>query len=472
MSQLELADIQGNILRGYTNDHAAYLLLDLGAPAVGRRLLGELLPSVTIAAPWSRKPDTTLNLAVDRHRPRRPRRPGGPPARASAPPSAKACRPAPTCSATPARARPTRWEQGLDGSRGHLLVSLTGVDARGPRPRARPPRSPGSTPTRTWRSSTSSEPTGSSRPASTSASCDGFSQPAIEGSYEGRPVDGTIGRRGAWQPIPAGELLLGYRDTDAVLPEAPPGPLGRNGTYVVYRKLYQDVAGFRALVAGHAAGFPGGADALAAKIIGRWPDGTPLALSPDGPDPAISGDRTKINDFRYAGDPLGLRCPVGAHVRRANPRDGEGVGAVMTTRHRIVRRGLPYGPPLPPGAPDDGADRGLVFVCFSVDLERQFEFVQRQWLNDGDQLGLGPDPDPIVGTPAHLPNGVPAKLVVGGDPPLPRPARRAPRGHTGRALPVRRRASAACGPWPPARPDRSARSAPSPSPGGPRRARR
>ena len=82
-----------------------------------------------------------------------------------------------------------------------------------------------------------------------------------------------------------------------------------------------------------------------------------------------------------------------------------------------MRRGLPYGPPLPPGAPDDGADRGLVFVCFSVDLERQFEFVQRQWLNDGDQLGLGPDPDPIVGTAAHLPNGVPAKLVVGGDPP-------------------------------------------------------
>ena len=206
---------------------------------------------------------------------------------------------------------------------------------------------------------------------------DGFSQPAIEGSYDGRPVDGTIGRRGRGSRSPAGELLLGYRDTDGVLPEAPPGALGRNGTYVVYRKLYQDVAGFRALVAAHAADFPGGADALAARIIGRWPDGTPLALSPDGPDPAVSGDRTKINDFRYAGDPLGLRCPVGAHVRRANPRDGEGVGAVMTTRHRIVRRGLPYGPALPPGAPDDGADRGLVFVCFSVDLERQFEFVQQ-----------------------------------------------------------------------------------------------
>ena len=133
--------------------------------------------------------------------------------------------------------------------------------------------------------------------------------------------------------------------------------------------------------------------------MGRWPDGTPLSVSPDGPDPAISGDPARINDFRFADDPDGLRCPVGAHIRRANPRDGAGVGGAMTTRHRIMRRGLPYGPRLDPDAGDDGVDRGLVFVCFAADIERQFEFLQRRWLNDGDVLGLAGDPDPLLGIP-------------------------------------------------------------------------
>jgi hypothetical protein len=88
------------------------------------------------------------------------------------------------------------------------------------------------------------------------------------------------------------------------------------------------------------------------------------------------------------------------------------VGGAMTTRHRLMRRGVPYGPHLPPDAGDDGVDRGLVFVCFAADIERQFEFLQRRWLNDGDVLGLGNDPDPVLGLP-----GPGAKLKVPGSPP-------------------------------------------------------
>ena len=80
---------------------------------------------------------------------------------------------------------------------------------------------------------------------------------------------------------------------------------------------------------------------LRAKILGRWPDGTPLASSPVE-DPLISNSRRRSNEFLYADDPNGLACPLGAHVRRANPRDGMPGGAERTMRHRIIRRGMPY----------------------------------------------------------------------------------------------------------------------------------
>ena len=125
-------------------------------------------------------------------------------------------------------------------------------------------------------------------------------------------------------------VLLGYADEDGTLPVAPVAPFERNGTFVVYRKLAMDVAAFRRYVA--SAGYPGGPERLAAKIVGRWPDGTPLTLSPDGPDAAIAGDSQRINEFSYADDADGFKCPLGAHIRRANPRDspGSSTGACPT----------------------------------------------------------------------------------------------------------------------------------------------
>ncbi len=121
---------------------------------------------------------------------------------------------------------------------------------------------------------------------------------------------------------------------------------------------------------------------------------------PDGPPPQFDGRGPRDNDFVYhAADPDGMRCPLGAHVRRANPRDLLGFASDLTFRHRIIRRGMPYGAPLPPGArDDDGVDRGLVFVAFNASISRQFEAIQVQWLNDGNALGLDHDADFLLGS--------------------------------------------------------------------------
>jgi Dyp-type peroxidase family len=250
---------------------------------------------------------------------------------------------------------------------------------------------------------------------------DGFSQPAIEGvAREHVPGQGIPYKRVPWWPlsrtrwraIKPGEFVLGYDDEDQGPAPAPPPPFHRNATFMVWRKLRQDVAAFRAQLAAQAERLGLDPELVAAKIVGRWRDGSPLALRPDGPDPALGNDKRRANDFRYGDDELGRRCPRGAHVRRTNPRDALGWEGRLTARHRILRRGMPYGPPLPDGAPDDGADRGLLFVCLQASIARQFEIVQAQWCNDGNAFGLGAEPDPVAG-----PGGREMRHVIEGRPP-------------------------------------------------------
>ena len=183
----------------------------------------------------------------------------------------------------------------------------------------------------------------------------------------------------------------------------------------MYRKLHQDVAAFRAQLATAAELYPGGEERLAAKIVGRWRDGTPIDLSPERPDPAIVADDQRNNAFSYATDGDGLRCPIGAHVRRANPRDSLPFEGKLVNRHRLIRRGIPYGDPLPEGAPDDGQDRGVIFMCLQASIARQFEFIQGQWLNRGNAFTLGEDQDVLVG-PQDGPG--PHKMTVPGNPPF------------------------------------------------------
>jgi Dyp-type peroxidase family len=261
---------------------------------------------------------------------------------------------------------------------------------------------------------------------------DGISQPRIEGLRREDVPGPTVMRRG--------EFILGYlnelglyptspavaagRDAAGVLPWFPEGylpdyrDLGRNGSFLVYRKLEQDVAGFWRFIQDTCKG-KGDADALepdmaalAAKFVGRWTGGAPLVLSPDNDE----ADLAKKNDFMYrATDELGLSCPIGAHIRRANPRDAlrrirdtRSEALASVNQHRILRRGMSYGEPAfeparvaPRRAPrdlrPDGKPRGLHFIAINADTKRQFEFVQQTWLNNPGFAVLYAEKDPVVG---------------------------------------------------------------------------
>ena len=236
---------------------------------------------------------------------------------------------------------------------------------------------------------------------------DPISQPPIDGAdVPWYPGDGVQEPDGSWRPLKPGEFVLGYEDE-----VGPPGVLGPepfelrvNGTYMVFRKLYQDVAAFRRYLATAAKSLYGSddqyhQDLVAAKMMGRWRSGCPLDLSPDRDDLAIAADPERRNNFTYAGDDDGLRCPIGAHLRRSNPRATPMKRATAVRRHRLIRRGVEYGPHLADGAlEDDKVDRGLINLFINADIERQFEFVQKEWMHGGEFLGLDPnEQDPING---------------------------------------------------------------------------
>ena len=126
--------------------------------------------------------------------------------------------------------------------------------------------------------------------------------------------------------------------------------------------------------------------------MGRWRSGAPLVLSPDRDDPALGADLQRNNDFNYGEmDPHGYACPIGSHVRRMNPRDT----AENMQRRKMIRRGGTYGPPLPDGAPEDGAERGIAAFVGCASLVRQFEFAMNVWANDATFGELGNERDPI-----------------------------------------------------------------------------
>lgn len=221
---------------------------------------------------------------------------------------------------------------------------------------------------------------------------DGISQPAIEGT--GMPPSNP-----QEAPLKAGEFVLGYLDEwERLAPLPQPEVLGRNGAYVALRKLHQDVAAFRRFLAEYATS-AAEQELLAAKIVGRWPSGAPLALAPELDDPELAADSARRNAFLYyEDDPKGLKCPLGSHIRRMNPRDSFKDEVVQVNRHRVFRRGQAYGPVLPEGVlEDDGTERGMVFLFVGADLKRQFEFVQREWINQGTFIGTPAERDPLIG---------------------------------------------------------------------------
>jgi Dyp-type peroxidase family len=239
---------------------------------------------------------------------------------------------------------------------------------------------------------------------------DGISQPTVDGLSSRTDIPSNT--------IRPGEFILGYENeygryterplvetTDALSPDVEGSgraDLGRNGTYLVFRHLAQDVHAFWEYVDRVAAAHGVDSTWLAAKMVGRWPDGAPMTLAPDRDDPGL----TSANDFTYQyADAAGLSCPLGAHVRRAHPRDsldpdpGTLRSVRLDKRHRLLRRGREYGPPVadPRAArAQDDVERGLYFIALAGNVARQFEFVQHTWLNNPSFDGLYDEPDPLV----------------------------------------------------------------------------
>ena len=271
---------------------------------------------------------------------------------------------------------------------------------------------------------------------------DGISQPGVRGTVDGvaplteraypddHPLAAAYARPG--QPLVwPGQFVFGYptQRADDPSPGHPQGkgdPLLENGSILVFRRLRQDVAGFRTgmerLVQAFAAkGLTVDAATAGAWCVGRWPDGTPLTLSPSRPDAEIASDTLRRNGFWYdepltaatlhdrsgaslafpgaGADPGGQACPFFAHIRKVNPRDqivDQGSNGV-TLRLQMLRRGIPYGRPWP-GA-EDGADRGLLFMAYQTSIENQFQRLMKLWVNNAHAPPPGEGIDPVIGVP-------------------------------------------------------------------------
>jgi deferrochelatase/peroxidase EfeB len=228
---------------------------------------------------------------------------------------------------------------------------------------------------------------------------DGFSQPAIDGGP--LPVVPDV-----LPKAPPGEFLLGYQSqyNSFTYPVPQPETLGRNGSFVAFRILAQDCSAFEQFLTTGSTQTGLDRELIAAKLCGRWRNGVPLTLSPHTPEPELPLE--KYNAFDYTptaqlpdayDDRRGDRCPIGSHIRRMNPRHSL-VAGNSGLKRRIVRRGLPYGPPYDAAHPDDGIERGLLGLFIGVSLKDQFEFLMSDWANKGTFApGLRATKDPVLG---------------------------------------------------------------------------
>ncbi|MDQ2881065.1 MAG: peroxidase [Actinomycetota bacterium] len=401
MVTVELADVQGFILRGYTMPVSRYFGLSVrestGTRAFLTTLIGDdpAVPSITTAQPWAMKPEYCVNLGITFRGL----------AALGVPQASLAGFPVEYREGAVARAAgvgdvgtsaPDQWLPWLVDPGLHLLLMLSAqsgsaLDAATKRLE------------QSW--STSCVELGRHDGASLPDDVahfgyrDGLSQPTIEGV----PLAGLPDHL---PPAPVGEFLLGYPSQfdQFSYPVPEPPELGINGSFAAFRVLEQDVDAFAEFVSQQALATGLSKELIEAKLCGRWRNGAPLILSPDTdtPDPPIPPEA--LNDFDYIGqhdDERGYRCPIGSHIRRMNPR-GQRVAGGAGQLHRLVRRGIAYGPPYDPEHPRDGQSRGLLGLFIGVSLHDQFEFLMTQWANDGIfTAGLGRTNDPLIGAQAN-----------------------------------------------------------------------
>ena len=163
---------------------------------------------------------------------------------------------------------------------------------------------------------------------------------------------------------------------------------------------------FRRFVAERAARLGMDPQFLAARMVGRWRSGAPLELAPLRDAPTLGGDDNRNNDFEFGDDRFQRKCPYAAHIRKVYPRDDTASEAEVQ-RHRIIRAGIPFGPEVAPGETTTEHSRGLMFVCYQTSIERQFEYIQKNYANNPDFVSgkerpnrggmVTPGFDPIIG---------------------------------------------------------------------------
>ena len=455
-SALDLNDIQGFILRGYRMPMVRHFLLTVGDPAAARKLLGRLVsgdetdaPQITTAEEWQvgfapgpgdntaelprRKPDYCLNVGITW--------PGliALEIKDRVPTLSFKSFEAFTAGAA-ARAEligdtgpsaPENWVGGFGKGSDHVMVTLHAIS-----PEAMTSYSDrlsalfadGNAFREIWRTDgTALKEIVDGKPTFGSklhfGYTDGISMTTIRGGPERYPPDHQ-------QPCEPWLFVLQDGAENYYVPE--PRELGLNGSFAVFKMIETAVVGFEENLQKNKGKID--PELLAAKICGRWRNGVPLALSPGTDSPAGGISRDQLNNFEYvnadgSGDPRGLRCPVGAHIRRVNPRGqpitGQGEPGGSNNSHRMIRRGMPYGPIYDPTKPYDGIERGLLGYFINASIENQYEFVLRQWVNDAEFAGavrLNPkSKDPMVGTqdPAESifvipqPNGAPPIEMTG-----------------------------------------------------------
>jgi Dyp-type peroxidase family len=290
---------------------------------------------------------------------------------------------------------------------------------------------------------------------------DGISQPQIDWEQQ---LERPCTQSGYTNLVALGEFLLGYPneygkitdrpllepDTDTTgLLNAADAPakkdLARNGSYLVIRQLEQDVRGFWKFLYEQAGGNIADANQLGAKMVGRTRAGDPLVPIQVEPIPGMDQRTITQNQFTYEDDPVGARCPFGAHVRRTNPRNSDfperrpsalrklmimfGFGPkgfyddlTSSVRfHRILRRGREYGSELLPeealqAAPPNESPRGLHFICLTANISRQFEFLQNAWITNTKFSGITGESDPLLGNRESIPGcPVTGNFTIPGD---------------------------------------------------------
>jgi len=417
MSKLNETDIQGFVLRGYNLPVARYLFLHFEDAVRACKLIGRLLGEITTGQRWDgAKPQSTVNIAFT-HRGLQ---------RLELPDATLLSFPVEFQQGMRHRSEilgdagvnaPERWDEVWRGDRVHAWLGINGLNAEALEARCAAILA------------ILQQAAGASLLASQEASSvfidgtattkehfgytDGFGNPDYLGvDRNSQPGQGKLMPDGTWAPLATGELLLGYADEAGELPVAPvPHLFASNGTFMVYRKLHQNLATFRSYLEQQSTLYGGGKEKLAAKFIGRWRDGTPIELSPDGPDSAIAQDPKRSTNFTYGADAEGTRCPMGAHIRRVHPRDAFGFNGRLINRRRITRRGLPYGRFASEGEPVyDSDERGVIFMALNASISRQFEFVQQQWIQYGNDARLGNDKDMLLGN-----HGGHGRFMVQGD---------------------------------------------------------